>query len=834
MTNTTFSKPHIRRNYAKHKSLQPLYISKGLSTCQAPGYDAAASLLYPTIVTSVTSQAILVRFDQYHVMCPVACFSDQLDTITCMAVSNNGNKVAISYRSSLVVLYAIPDEWRGLDMEPKEVLFEQLPSIEPLHSWRPISGNIITYSCFECSDSLLATATTDGKVKVWDMDEFRTTHSFKTPTNITKVCFHPRIGQLELFVSLVDGRILVYDLATRNVTKTFQCHQGATLSFDFLFRGNYMISSGSDNTMVLFHTSHTTPLQYVSVEETITTITAIPQTNSTDSHLFASASSSGHLTFWTLKTEESNKLRKWKQIVLNKSYGAVESVYVPWKTDGFLLVGMENDDVHMIDITTMTKRTTILGNLDEVYDVCVLGDHNKVAVATNSEDVYVFDTTYRWKHIATISGHSDSVLALDYDSSNQILVTGARDQTCRLWKLSEWNGTSDMDTVQSVECVAIAAGHAGPIGTVSIAHKNPQNNFFVSGSADLTLKLWKFKISGKGEIQQLSARWTVAGHQKDINCIAISPNGELIVTVSQDKTAKIWSSKDGSHIATCSGHRRGVWSVSFSPVDRIFATSSGDCTIRIWSAKDGACLQLLEGSPSSLLRVLFLNAGTQLASGGTDGVLRIWNLKTGDCLCSLEAHDDRIWALANDLDGEVIISGGADGRIILWKDVTVEKEIEEKEAMNAIVLKQQTLENALRKKDWNSVFSIALELDQPHRLSEIIRTFLLENEDSEQILIEWVKELSAPHIYRLLCYCRDWNTTVQNYLLAQQVLRCLFVSHSVASISSIPNAREVLKGIMAYSERHYDRLSRWSANAYMLELMVESMKGMSTLPLMDG
>lgn len=88
-------------------------------------------------------------------------------------------------------------------------------------------------------------------------------------------------------------------------------------------------------------------------------------------------------------------------------------------------------------------------------------------------------------------------------------------------------------------------------------------------------------------------------------------------------------------------------------------------------------------------------------------------------MSTLEAHDDKLWCLSCILDGEIIASGGADGKVLFWKDVTLEKELEERETRKDWILKQQDLENALRKREWHTAFSMALELDQPSKLMEV-------------------------------------------------------------------------------------------------------------------
>ena len=70
--------------------------------------------------------------------------------------------------------------------------------------------------------------------------------------------------------------------------------------------------------------------------------------------------------------------------------------------------------------------------------------------------------------------------------------------------------------------------------------------FLVSGSIDLTIKVWnlpKDLMSSHHqtteEIPALSVHATEKAHDKDINSLAISPNDKLIASASQDRTAKV-------------------------------------------------------------------------------------------------------------------------------------------------------------------------------------------------------------------------------------------------------------------------------------------------------
>lgn len=71
------------------------------------------------------------------------------------------------------------------------------------------------------------------------------------------------------------------------------------------------------------------------------------------------------------------------------------------------------------------------------------------------------------------------------------------------------------------------------------------------------------------------------GHNSLVNNAAFSPDGKLIVTASNDKTAKVWN-LNGQLLQTLVGHQGFVKYAAFSPDGKRIVTTSSNNTAKVW------------------------------------------------------------------------------------------------------------------------------------------------------------------------------------------------------------------------------------------------------------
>lgn len=96
---------------------------------------------------------------------------------------------------------------------------------------------------------------------------------------------------------------------------------------------------------------------------------------------------------------------------------------------------------------------------------------------------------------------------------------------------------------------------------------------FLAFSASRTICLWDI---AKREIVK-----TFEGHKELVQDIVFSPNGEYLVSGSDDKTVRLIVVNTGKYFV-CSGHTQWVVSVAFSPNGEMFASASRDKTVKVW------------------------------------------------------------------------------------------------------------------------------------------------------------------------------------------------------------------------------------------------------------
>lgn len=156
------------------------------------------------------------------------------------------------------------------------------------------------------------------------------------------------------------------------------------------------------------------------------------------------------------------------------------------------------------------------------------------------------------------------------------------------------------------------------------------------------------------------------GHDENINSIAYSPDGALIVSGSRDAKACVWATEDGRAVCTLAAHTSAIFAVAFSPDSRLVLTASNDGTARLWEIATGKCVHVFSHA-GQVVDVCFSHSGNRALTGSADGTAGVWDVQTGVRLRTLDGHGGYVSNLLLSRDGRrLAMTTGSNNTVRIW------------------------------------------------------------------------------------------------------------------------------------------------------------------------
>uniref|UniRef100_A0A8R1XTE8 Phospholipase A-2-activating protein n=1 Tax=Onchocerca volvulus TaxID=6282 RepID=A0A8R1XTE8_ONCVO len=220
--------------------------------------------------------------------------------------------------------------------------------------------------------------------------------------------------------------------------------------------------------------------------------------------------------------------------------------------------------------------------------------------------VYTSDSD---KPTSILREHKMNVCVLYVDAENGKLMSGSWDNNAIIWPIPEIISSSDFNAL----CLV---GHKLSVWAVASIPERP--DFYLTGSADLTIKLWK----GDSEINSFS------GHEDVVRSLVV-----------------------------LSKHR--------------FLSAANDFTIRLWDIDAGVCLQRYNSSSGEYIYSLVhanIKGHSLMANSGEGGFLEIWDVNDDGSLTHkqlIRTPAQSLWSLTFLRNNDIAV-GADDGNIYIF------------------------------------------------------------------------------------------------------------------------------------------------------------------------
>ena len=260
------------------------------------------------------------------------------------------------------------------------------------------------------------------------------------------------------------------------------------------------------------------------------------------------------------------------------------------------------------------------------------------------------------------------VSTVQFSSDNASMITGHSDGHTALWRLDHRQPVQETLTVPARDSSPIIAAaidgrnrrlatltRSGVVRAWDVSTPTPREILSASRPKD---SLALLTVSGDGRwlaagerdrspaalVWDLDAPQTamreLAGHRGALTALAVSPNNDLLVTASEDGTARVYCfatvfdlpadvtrrcKQDDKRDAwfVFDRHRGAVDAVRISPENNRLLTIDREGMVRVWSlAEPSPEYELLPGGTGPILEAVFGRDGKSVTTGSTDGTVR--------------------------------------------------------------------------------------------------------------------------------------------------------------------------------------------------------------------
>ncbi|KAL8285679.1 hypothetical protein RB597_002646 [Gaeumannomyces tritici] len=202
-----------------------------------------------------------------------------------------------------------------------------------------------------------------------------------------------------------------------------------------------------------------------------------------------------------------------------------------------------------------------------------------------------------------------------------------------------WGATEDEEYTHPAR---LLGGHGG---LVLALHFSPVGNLLASSSSDRTVRIWDLEMAeaetaADGALIAEESSMPVTGmrslgHRGPVHCVSMSADGSLVASASTDGTICVWDGKTGENLS--SGKHLNITSLAFSPSCNRLVSASKDNKAFLWNVEPTSAQREEEvasmvpesrliGHEDWLRNAVFSPDGDLVATGSDDCTVRLWDL----------------------------------------------------------------------------------------------------------------------------------------------------------------------------------------------------------------
>jgi WD40 repeat protein len=273
---------------------------------------------------------------------------------------------------------------------------------------------------------------------------------------------------------------------------------------------------------------------------------------SSDGNLLACGSFDGQINVWNTATQTL-------QGTLEGSGSGFE--WLKWHSRGHLIIaGSEDCNVWMWNADHSTILSTFVGHSSTVTCGDFTPDGKLICTGSDDASLRIWDPkTGQSRHVIRGHGyHTDGLTCLSVTLDSQTIVSGSKDNSVHIVSVNSGQVVGSLlGHTNSVECIGISPGY----------------NWVATGSMDQKLIIW--------DLSHQSSRCSCE-HDEGVTCLAWLGSSRYVASGCIDGKVRIWDSLSGDCARTFSGHADIVQSLAMTADGNSIVSVSSDGSARVF------------------------------------------------------------------------------------------------------------------------------------------------------------------------------------------------------------------------------------------------------------
>ncbi|CCG83142.1 U3 snoRNP-associated protein Utp1 [Taphrina deformans PYCC 5710] len=327
------------------------------------------------------------------------------------------------------------------------------------------------------------------------------------------------------------------------------------------------------------------------------------------------------------------------------------------------------------DFAPFVKHRVYTGHYDNVTSITWSKDSRFFLTASTDLTARIYSLDPEEGFVATtLGGHRDAVIDAYFSSDQETIYTVSKDGALFRWSYQPlYNATEIADSIHTEDKNAADRKHRWIIldrhyfnqtpAKTKCSTFHPENNLLVAGFSNGIFAIYDLSEDGFAMIHTLSIS------QNAIDCVTINKTGEwLAFGASKLGQLLVWEWQSESYILKQQGHFDAMNCVTYSPDGQRVVTASEDGKIKVWDIRSGFCLVTFTDHTSAITDIHFAKKGNVLFSASLDGSIRAWDLvRYRNFRTFTAAERVQFSCLAVDPSGEIVCAGSTDSYdIYMW------------------------------------------------------------------------------------------------------------------------------------------------------------------------